>query len=141
VAALAALVPGYSDGLVPDSHRLPDTFHDSRAATSTLSSTERQGITAVDTDARRVIPMPALGVREADQRGKAVKIGRGPATVMGKSARMRPLGKAPGRLEADAGPLSQETCRVFGTAVPLSAEGVTRCRKVIGGSRASRSSE
>jgi hypothetical protein len=34
-----------------------------------------------------------------------------------------------GRLDSGARPLSQETCRVFGTAVPLSAEGVTRCRK------------
>ena len=47
--------------------------------------------------------------------------------------------QAPGRLGTGARPLSQETCRVIGTAVPLSAEGVTRCRQGSFGPRASRS--
>ena len=94
--AHAALVPGYSDGLAPDSHRLPDTFRDSYVAISTRRPTESQANGAVDTRARRVIPMRILGVRVADLRGKAVKIGRGPATVMGESDRRCHSGARPG---------------------------------------------
>jgi len=55
--ALAALVPGYSDGLAPDSHRLPDTFRDSFEAITTRSPATRQALEAVDTVDLRVIPM------------------------------------------------------------------------------------
>ena len=44
--------------------------------------------------------------------GKAVKVGRGPATVMGKSLRGTPLEAGPGKARSGARPLSQETCRV-----------------------------
>jgi len=46
--ALAAFVPGYSDGLAPDSHRLPDTFRDSNVAITTRSPSTRQAREAVD---------------------------------------------------------------------------------------------